>query len=99
VAPQPRHGTTPKTSYWVKRWKNIEKPASALIEDFMLFAILLAVLTLSFLGLGALAALGYPAQRVETFETLHYYAYLSVLTTFLIDMVSRIVIHVFRKPI
>lgn len=90
--------TSPKTiGYWEQRWKRIEIPANALIEDCMLLCILLAGLTVSFLALGAIAGLGYRSERVETFEVLHYWAYLAIFIIFLADTFRTIFWHLLGK--
>jgi hypothetical protein len=93
-----RSPTDPKPiGYWEQRWKSIETPANALIEDAMLLCIVVAGLTVSFLALGVMAAFGYPSERVEIMETLHYWAYLACLLTFLADMLRKVIWHALGK--
>jgi hypothetical protein len=90
--------TSPETiGYWKQRWKGIEVPANALVEDSMLLCILLAGLTVAFLALGVMAGFGFNPERVELMETLHYWAYLACLVTFLADMLRTVLWHVFGK--
>jgi hypothetical protein len=63
----------------------------------MLLCILLAGLTISFLALGTLAGFGYPPERVELFETLHYWAYLAVFVVFLADTLRTVIFHALIK--
>ncbi len=55
------------------------------------------VLTAVYLALGLLAGLGYDPQRIATFETVHYYAYLTVLGLFMVDLILRVLLHTVRK--
>jgi hypothetical protein len=85
------------SSFWKKRWDNIEPAASALIEDAMLFSIFVLALTLAYLAFGILAWAGYSPERIERFVTIHYWAYLSVFGFFMFDLVVRVMLHTFRK--
>jgi hypothetical protein len=87
----------PPDGFWKRVWKNIEPAVGALVEDAILLVIFILVLSLAYLVLGILAGLGYPASRIETLETIHYYAYLVVFSTFMVDLVMRILLHTFRK--
>lgn len=84
-------------SFWRTRWNNIEAPATAIIEDTLLFLILIAGVTIVYLALVGLALLGYNPERIEMFETIHYWAYLVIFTLFMLDLVVRMVLHTFRK--
>jgi hypothetical protein len=66
------------TRFWRQRWENIEYVVGALVEDFIVFLVLIAGLSVAYLLLGILAALGYDSKRIETFESIHYWAYLAV---------------------
>jgi|HubBroStandDraft_6_1064221.scaffolds.fasta_scaffold01095_14 hypothetical protein len=75
----------------------MEPAVGALIEDGLLLLLFVFVLTLVYIALGTLAALGYEPRRVETFETIHYWAYVVVLALFMLDLVFRVLLHTFRK--
>jgi hypothetical protein len=60
----------------------------------MLFLIFLFVLTVVYAGLAGLRLLGYDSQRIHTFETMHYWAYLVVLGLLLIDLIIRVTLYV-----
>jgi hypothetical protein len=89
--------TTTRDSFWRRRWENIEPAVGALIEDGVLLVLFVVVLTVVYLALGMLAALGYDPRRIEVFETVHYYAYLVVLGLFMLDLIIRILLHTARK--
>ena len=88
---------TTESSFWRQRWESIEPAACALIEDCMLCLIFLAALTIVFLGLSGLALLGYDPQRIDMFETIHYYAYLGVFSLFVVDLAIRVLLHTFKR--
>jgi hypothetical protein len=88
---------TTQRSFWQKRWENIEPVVGALVEDALVMIFFIVVLTAVYLALGLLAQLGYAPQRIEMFETIHYYAYLAVFVLFMIDLVLRILLHTVRK--
>jgi hypothetical protein len=90
-------GQKPAEGYWRQRWSSIEPAANALIEDAMLFAIFALVLTFVYIVFGIMAWAGYNPERVERFETIHYWAYLSVFGMFMFDLVLRVLLHTFRK--
>lgn len=50
-----------------------------------------------FILLGALAGLGYDPKRIETFETIHYWAYVVVFGLFMVDLIFRMLLHTFKK--
>jgi hypothetical protein len=81
--------------FWKQRWTNIEPVAAALIEDCMLFLLIIAILSITYYALGILAGLGYKQERVERIETIHYWAYLTVFTTMMADFVVRVTLHLF----
>jgi hypothetical protein len=62
-----------------------------------LFLVLLVGLTIAYVGLEGIAALGYPEDRVERLETLHYWAYLAIFLVFLVNLVFKVVIYSWRR--
>ena len=68
--------TPPEGSFWAQIWKNVETPLAALVQDTILLLAALAALSILYLALGLIAGLGYDSQRIEVFETVHYYGYL-----------------------
>jgi len=99
VATPPRKSNQPGTQrpFWRQRWENIEPVVGALVEDFIIFLILITGLSFAYLLLGLLAALGYDSKRIEMFESIHYWAYLTVFSFTMMGFVIRITLHTFRR--
>lgn len=83
----------PKPTFKQKLWSTLEPLVLILLRDIVLFLIVLAALVVVYAGVAGMKALGMRPERVEVLETMHWYAYLSVSFTFLLDMVVRIVLH------
>jgi hypothetical protein len=81
---------TPESTFRAELWRDIRPSVLALPGDVALFFLWLAALTLVFVGLRGLSALGYRSERVELLETLHYYAYLPVFAMFLVDLIWKV---------
>jgi hypothetical protein len=90
---------TPESSFWKERWNNTKHVAGAIIEDVMLFSIFVVGISFAYLVLGILAWVGYSSQRIEMFETIHYYAYLAALGLLMLDFVITIGLHMVRKVV
>lgn len=80
-----------------KIWHEIEPSARAMVGDALLFMLGLMVLGFSFAALLALEHVGYPPPYVVALETLHFWGYFCVLAVLLLDLVSKVAAHAFRK--
>ena len=56
-------------------------------------------LYLSYLSLGILAWAGYKPTRVDTFETMHYWAYVAVFGVLMLHLVLKILTHVISDTV
>ncbi len=95
--PRRREPAPKAPSFRQRLWAEIEPAVRALLGDVALFMLLLAALTIAYLGLEGLGALGYRTERVELLETLHYWAYLAVFVMFLVDLVLKVFFYLVRK--
>jgi len=86
----------PKPKFKERLWARLEPIVLILLSDILLFLIVLAALVIAFTGISGLRALGMRPERLEILETLHWYAYLAVSTMFLIDMLFRTILELFR---
>lgn len=93
----PQRDGIPHSSFWSRRWHNLEPPLGALIEDGILLLVFVFILIVAYLALGVLALFGYDPVRVDTFETIHYYAYLVVFATLMLDLIIQVLLHTVRK--
>ena len=62
-----------------------------------MFFIVLAALLVGFAGIAGLKAFGMSEQRLQILETMHFWAYTTVEMLFLLDMVLKIILEIFRK--
>jgi len=67
-----------------------------LLGDILLFLMVFAALVVVYAGVAGMKALGMRPERVEVLETMHWYAYLAVAFEFLLDMVVKIIVQMFR---
>ena len=87
----------PRTpSFSARAWEGIELKARVLCGDILLFLIAIAGLTLVFMALQGLSVLGYPPERIEILETLHYWAYVVILASFVLDLLVKIFLAMLR---
>ena len=84
-------------SFGTRVWKGIELTVTAIVQDIFLFIVLIAGLVVAYLCLEILKLLGYNRERIDTLESLHYWAYVSTLGVFLLDLLWTIVLHTSRK--
>jgi hypothetical protein len=89
--------TPPKPTFKQTLWSSLEPVLVILLRDIILFLIVLAALVVGFAGVAGLKALGMPPERTEILEALHWYAYLTVASIFLLDMVVKTILEVVRK--
>jgi hypothetical protein len=85
-------------SWWGDRWRRIEKSIALLVEDTAKFTAGILALTIGYGLLRALVAIGYPLERVESLEVVHYYALAAVICMFLIDLVLKVAGGLFLEP-
>jgi hypothetical protein len=83
--------------YLRRVWEGIEPAVTAIIQDVIQFLFLFGALAIAYLVLELMASLGYPYGRVETMETMGYYAYLAALVIFLFDLLFKVGSHVLRR--
>jgi hypothetical protein len=89
--------TPPKPTFRQKLWPPIEPVVLILLRDIILFFIVLAALLVGFAGIAGLKAFGMSEQRLQILETMHFWAYTTVEFLFLLDMVLKIFLQIFRK--
>jgi hypothetical protein len=77
-------------------WEDIRPAARALAGDVAIFLMVIAALAIAYLGLRTLRVIGYDSTRLDTLETIHYYAYLVVFTMLLLDLIVKIGARVFK---
>ena len=87
----------PKPTFRQKLWYPIELVVLILLRDIILFLIVLAVLFVVFAGIEGLKAFGMPEKRLQILETMHFWAYTVVAFLFLLDMIMKIVLEIFKK--
>jgi len=87
----------PQDTFWSNVWKNVEPAVTSTIEDVLLLLTLIGALTIVYGALVGLALLGYNSDRIDTLDTIHYWAVLPVVVVFAVSWVIRMLLHVFRK--
>jgi len=87
----------PQPTFRQKLWPPIEPVVLILLRDIILFFIVLAALLVGFAGIAGLKAFGMPEQRLQILETMHFWAYTTVEVLFLLDMVLKTFLEIFRK--
>jgi hypothetical protein len=76
---------TPQSSGFISSvWAKARERAEGIAVEIVHSMFFLAGLTIWFLGLRFMAILGYPAGRIRTLETIHYWAYLPTVVSFLL---------------
>jgi hypothetical protein len=84
----------------IEIWEENRDAVKALLADTFLALIAFAGLFVLFLELRGMERAGYSPERIETFETIHYWSYLIVLGLFMADLIAKLVTFFFlkRKP-
>jgi len=77
-------------------WKEIRDRLVGVVSDACLFLVWLFILLVSFLALHAMARFGYPAERLDFIESIHYYAYLSIFVLFMFDLFAKTVVSIWK---
>ncbi|SRR6266576_3644617 len=83
VAPPRRH-------FLLEIWDEKREAFKALVADAFLFLTAFLILIIVFWGFRSLERAGYPRERLAAFETLHYWAYYTVLVIFLADLIMKL---------
>jgi len=68
-----------------------------IIVDVVVFTLIICALLIGFLGLHLLEATGYDKERVQTFETMHYWFYAGVFGLFGLDLLYKIGLALFFR--
>jgi hypothetical protein len=87
----------PKPTFKQKLWASLEPAILILLNDIALFFIVLAALLVGYAGIGGLKAFGMPEARLQIIETVHFWAYTTVEILFLLDMILKILLELFKK--
>ena len=82
----------------IEIWHENRPIFKAVLTDVLLFVFVLAALVTCYLLLELIARSGYPHQRVEVLESLHYWAYLIAVSMFLMALLWKLFLHLFRRP-
>ena len=89
--------SVPKPSFKQKLWSSLKDVVLILLKDIILFMIVLAALAFAYLGIAGLKAPGMAPERCQVLEIMHFYGYMAVLCIFLLDMVLKTILEVFKK--
>jgi hypothetical protein len=81
----------------IEIWTENRTIFKALVTDALLFMAVLGALLVCSVALHALQRAGYNQSRLAFLELIHYYAYLIVSIMFLIDLVLKLFMHLFRR--
>ena len=65
--------------------------------DIVVFSVILSALLIGFMGLRALAAIGFDRDRVQTLETMHYWCYTVVFGLFCLDLLYKVTLALFFR--
>jgi len=72
-------------------------PVSVLLEDTLLFIVLLCALAVTFVGLRLVAAIGYEPEKVKILEEVHFWGYFSAVVVFILDLLGQLVVYAIGK--
>lgn len=78
-------------------WEATRPVLKLFIQDAAFFCFILIIVLLSYFGLKVLKWAGYSQERIVVLETLHYWAYLTALTEFLVYLVWELFRHLFLR--
>jgi len=83
---------SPDMAFWRDTvWKqHTEGVAAIIVSDALKTLLALALLTVVYMGIRLLALMGYPANRIDVLETLHYWAVLPLILMFITDLLTKI---------
>jgi len=82
----------------IEIWQENRPIFKAVLSDVLLFVFVLAALLTCFVLLELIARAGYPQERIQTLESLHYWAYLTAFSMFLLDLLWKLILYLFRRP-
>jgi len=90
----------PRRNFLIEIWEENREAVKALLADTFLALIAFAGLFVLFLELRGMERAGYPTERIQVFETVHYWGYLIVLVLFMADLIMKLFTFFFlkRKP-
>ncbi len=97
----PTNDTLPERRHFlIEIWEDNREAVKALLSDTFLTLVALAGLFLLFLALRGMERAGISHERIQTFETIHYWGYLIVLALFMSDLIMKLFTFFFlkRKP-
>lgn len=84
----------PRRRLWLLEiWDEKREIYKAITGDTLIFLFLMLALTIVYEAVGKSP---YPKERKETFETIHYYGYLTLWVIFLCKLVWEMLIFLFR---
>jgi hypothetical protein len=90
MARNPRSQEPPQEPSFLRIiWKGLKVPAAVMIIETGKFIILLVLLIVVYWFLKGLGAAGYAEDRLQRFETVHYYASLLLSCIFVFDLVLK----------
>ena len=78
-------------------WSDSREVTKAIVIDSLAFVFVLVALLLGYGGLQVLQHFGYPKDRLERFEAIHYWGYLSCHTMFVIDLLWKLLLALFVR--
>jgi hypothetical protein len=81
----------PEPGFWVIIWKGVKVPAAFMLIETIKFVILLSLLIVVYWFLKGLGAAGYAEDRLQRFETIHYYASLLLSCVFVFDLFLKFI--------
>jgi hypothetical protein len=89
-----------KRHFIIEIWEENREAVKALLADTFLALVAFGGLFILFLALRRMERAGYSPERIQTFETIHYWGYLIVLGLFMSDLVLKLFTFFFlkRKP-
>ncbi len=93
------NGVAPRSRDFLVEVLSENRPAfKAIVTDVVLFSFALLALVFCFLLLQCMGRIGYPETRIMTLESLHYWAYLVVFSLFMLDLIFKLCLSLFRRP-
>ncbi len=84
-----------RVSLITEMWRDGREVTKAIISDAWFFVLILVALIIGNLGLQVLRHSGYPSERIERFEAIHYWGYLCCHTMFIVDLIWKLLLALF----
>jgi hypothetical protein len=82
----------------IEIWQENRPIFKAVLSDVLLFVFVLVALVGCFVLLELISRAGYPRDRVQVLESLHYWAYLTAFAMFLMNLLWKLLVYLFRRP-